>query len=121
MSKVNHWPARRLREIAAELNIGLDSLVFVDDNPVECSYVRQELPQVLVIELPKDSPRYRRILQSLRVFDTLALSEEDRRRSTMYRKQAERTQLQQTTGNLDDYLRSLEMTLTIGKADSTTT
>lgn len=109
--------ATNLREIAAELNICLDSLVFVDDDPAECSHVRQELPQVHVIELPKDAPRYRRILQSLRLFDTPARSDEDRRRSAMYRKQAERTQLRQNAGSLDDYLRSLHMTLTIGKAD----
>jgi FkbH-like protein len=112
--------AANLVEIAAELNIGIDSLVFVDDNPVECEFVRQSLPDVLVVQLPPDPPRFRGILQSMRCFDTLALNDEDRRRSTMYRVEAERSQIKRQSGSLEDYLRSLEMVFTIGTADAST-
>jgi len=112
--------ASNLTEIAADLNIGIDSLVFIDDNPVECEFIRQTLPGVLVIELPPDPTRYRGILQSLRCFDTLALNDEDRRRSTMYRVDAERAAVKRQSATLEDYLRSLDMVMTIGLADEAT-
>jgi len=127
--KPEHFVAKRINwqdkaanlvEIAAELNIGIDSLVFVDDNPVECEFIRQMLPSVLVVQLPPDPPRYRGILQGMRCFDTLALNDEDRRRSAMYRIDAQRAEIKQQSGTLEDYLRSLEMVLTLGTADPST-
>ncbi|MGO8673077.1 MAG: HAD-IIIC family phosphatase [Capsulimonadaceae bacterium] len=127
--KPEHFVARRinwqdkaanLSEIAAELNIGVDSLVFVDDNPVECEFVRQTLPGVLVVQLPPDPTRYRSTLQSMRCFDTLALSDEDRRRSEMYRIDAQRSEARRRSETLEDYLRSLDMELTFGTADPAT-
>ena len=110
--------ATNLREIAAELNIGLDSLVFVDDNPFECRYVRETLPDVAVVELPADPTRYARLLRELPYFETLTLSDEDRRRSEMYRAESRRGELKAVSGSLDDYLRSLEMRLTVSRADA---
>ncbi|HEY0790966.1 MAG TPA: HAD-IIIC family phosphatase [Chthoniobacterales bacterium] len=127
--KPEHFVARRinwsdkvtnLREIAAELNIGLDSLVFIDDNPVECAYVRERLPQVEVVQLPPDPTGYRSLLQSLGHFDALTLTAEDRRRSGMYRSEVRRKQLQQESTTLESYLASLEMTLAVGYADGFT-
>jgi FkbH-like protein len=112
--------ATNLTEIAKELNIGLDSLVFIDDNPAECELIRQKLPSVLVVQLPPDPPRFRSILQNMRCFDTLTLNDEDRRRSAMYRMDAERAQIKQQSGSLEDYLRSLDMVLTLGTADTST-
>ncbi len=106
-----------LRNIAHELNIGLDSLVFVDDNAFECQFVRETLPEVTVIELPAEPTRYERLLRAFGGFDTLALSEEDRRRSSMYRSQARRSELKTASGTIDDYLASLQMVLTISRAN----
>jgi len=109
--------ASNLREIAAELNLGLDSLVFVDDNPFECQYVRQALPDVTVVELPDDPTRYAMLLRDLPYFDTLSLSDEDRRRSEMYQSEAHRAVLKQTSGSMEEYLASLEMVLAIASVD----
>jgi FkbH-like protein len=127
--KPEHFVAKRinwqdkalnLREIAAELNIGMDSLVFVDDNPVECAYVRECLPQVEVVQLPSDPTGHRRLLQSLNYFDSLTLTQEDRRRSSMYQTEVRRKQLQNESKTIEDYLGSLEMTVEIGHADGFT-
>lgn len=124
--KPNHFVAKRinwndkatnLREIAFELRIGIDSLVFLDDNPVECAYVRGVLPEVEVVQLPADPTSYRRLLQSLGSFDTLALTEEDKRRSGMYQQETQRQRLRQESYSIEDYLRSLEMNVQIALAD----
>jgi FkbH-like protein len=108
--------AANLSQIAAELNIGLDSMVFVDDNPFECQRVREVLPEVAVIELPKDPTTYARLLATSGYFDTLTISEEDRRRSEMYRVEARRSELRAALGSMDEYLASLNMVLTISLA-----
>ena len=124
--KPNHFVAKKinwkdkatnLREIASELRIGTDSLVFLDDNPVECDYVRRELPEVEVVHSPPDPTRYRRLLQGLGWFDTLALTEEDKKRSGMYQQEVQRQRLRQESNNIEDYLRSLEMSVQIATAD----
>lgn len=109
--------AQNIREIAQELNIGLDSLVFLDDNPVERAKVRAELPQVLTVELPSDPARYRAVLADLGVFDTLALTEEDRQRNQQYAAQNARrafaTEYDASGGALEEYLAGLGMTVEI--------
>lgn len=117
--------ATNLREIARELNLGLDSLVFLDDNPAERGLVRQELPGVLVPELPRDPAAYTRFLLGLDVFETLALTEEDARRSQLYseqqaRKEFESSVTKSTGADLDAYLAGLEMTVTLAPATSFT-
>ena len=79
--------ATNLRRIAAELNIGLDSLVLVDDNPAERSLVRRLVPEVDVIDLPEDPAGYRRCLADYLRFETVALTEEDLQRTEQYRAQ----------------------------------
>jgi FkbH-like protein len=113
--------ATNLREIAAQLNIGLDALVFADDNPVECRLVRERVPEVVTIELPSDPSRYARLLRDLPYFDTLTLSDEDKRRTEMYRAEAQRSQLQASSGSMDEFLASLEMVLTLRAGDPFTT
>jgi FkbH-like protein len=119
VAKKINWndKATNLREIASELRIGTDSLVFVDDNPVECAYVQRTLPEVEVVQLPADPTSYRRVLQSLTWFDTLALTEEDRKRSGMYQQESQRQRLRQESDSIEDYLRSLEMSVQIAIAD----
>jgi FkbH-like protein len=101
--------AENLRAIAAQLNVGLDSLVFLDDNPVERAWVRSQLPDVTVVELGATPFGYVRDLDRGRYFQTVGLSDEDRGRSEMYRQGAEREALRTSYGSLDEFLAQLEM------------
>lgn len=111
--------ATNLRAIATELNLGLDSLVFVDDNPVERQLVRELVPEVAVPELPDDPALYARTLLSAGYFEALGFSEEDRQRAELYRDNARRVALQKQAGDVDAYLASLNMCLTVQPFDET--
>ncbi len=100
--------ANNIREIAATLNIGTDSLVFLDDNPVERAQVRQVLPEVAVPELTEDPAEYTSLLANAGYFEAIGLSEEDLTRADFYQGNAERVSLQKV-GDLEEYLRSLQM------------
>ena len=125
--KPDHFAARRinwqdkaanLREIAEELNLGLDSFVFIDDSAFEIGLVQRELPQVTAIQLDGDPTGYAPMLQGLGLFDALSFSEEDRRRPEMYREQAARRRAESSFGtDLDSYFRHLEMELVIARGD----
>lgn len=104
--------AQSLREIAEELNVGIDSLVFVDDNPVEREQVRMELPEVTVLELGEPAG-YARVVRECPLFERLAISAEDRDRTAMYAAQAERRKLEETAGSVEDFYRSLEQRVTV--------
>jgi FkbH-like protein len=108
--------ANNLREIAATLNIGTDALVFLDDNPVERGQVRQVLPEVAVPELTEDPADYVSLLANAGYFEAIGLSEEDLARADFYQANAERVSLQKV-GNLEEYLRSLQMVATISPFD----
>jgi FkbH-like protein len=110
-----------LKKIAASLNIGLESMVFVDDSEFEVNLVREVAPEVTVIHLPKEKTvEYRNILASCGLFDTLTISEEDRERGTMYKAEAQRKQLQGQVQDLGTYLKSLEMVIEVKFADDFT-
>jgi FkbH-like protein len=115
-----HWEdkAASVRRIAATLNIGLDTLVFFDDNPAERAWVREQLPQVHVIEVPESPLGYARVLAECGCFDLPALTGEDRRRAELYVQDAQRDELKAQTTSLDDFLRGLEMTLTLGSVNA---
>jgi FkbH-like protein len=104
--------ASNLRAIAAELNIGLDSLVFLDDNPVERAFIRRELPMVAVPEISDDPTSYPRTLADAGYFEALSVTEEDRIRNSQYQSNLRREELKGSFADLSDYLRSLEMRLT---------
>jgi FkbH-like protein len=99
--------ARNVAELAAELNLGLQSVVFIDDNPVERARVREALPEVLVPDWPEDKLLYPGTLQSLRCFDAPALSREDATRTQLYAAEQQRESSRQEVGSLDDWLLSL--------------
>jgi FkbH-like protein len=101
--------AANIRAIAAELGLGLDSLVFVDDNPAERELVRRELPMVEVPELPLDPSDFRDALSSLCCFETVSFGAEDRDRSELYRANLDRHRFQEQCTDLAGYLASLEM------------
>ena len=113
---VANWndKAENLKAIAARLNIGLDSLVFVDDNPVERARIRQSLPMVAVPELPKDVAHYVRCLADAGYFEAVAFTSEDRQRTEQYAANAERESLFELSGSLDDFLRNLQMSVVFG-------
>lgn len=110
--------ADNIREIAEILNIGLDSLVFVDDNPAERALVLAELPMVAVPEMPADPAAYIPALDSLAFFETTAYSKEDRARGRMYLENARRHEARIHLTNIDDYLKSLEMKADSGPAEA---
>ncbi|MGL4541399.1 MAG: HAD-IIIC family phosphatase, partial [Polymorphobacter sp.] len=103
--------ASNLRAIATALNIGVDALVFLDDNPVERGQVRRELPMVGVPELPDDPALYPRLLQCAGYFDTIAFLDEDRLRADNYAADAARQAIILEAGGSDvaGYLASLDM------------
>lgn len=98
-----------LRAIAAELNISLEHIVFVDDNPAECEEVGRALPMVTTLLLPRAPERYAETLLRDGLFDALTFTDEDRRRGELYRQRKQADELLQSTGSLEDYYRSLEM------------
>ena len=101
--------AENLRAIAAQLALGLDSFVFIDDNPVERAWVRSQLPEVAVVELGPTPYGYVRDLDRGRYFQTVGLSDEDRGRSEMYRQTTAREALRTAYGSLDEFLEQLDM------------
>ena len=106
--------AQNLKAIAAKLNIGVDSLVFVDDNPIERARVRQSLPTVAVPEMPEDPARYVRCLADAGYFEAVAFTAEDRGRAEAYAANAEREALLGSAESMDDFLRGLAMTVVHG-------
>jgi FkbH-like protein len=102
--------------IAQELNIGLDSIVFADDNPIECELIRQMLPEVEVMALPADPAAYADALLDSWHFDKLTLTIEDARKTEQYRDNAARAATRRTAADLGSYLESLGTCVEIGKA-----
>ncbi|MFT7774328.1 HAD-IIIC family phosphatase [Roseateles sp.] len=115
-----HWEpkAESLKRIAKQLSIGLEHMVFVDDNPVECEQVRRELPMVTVIQLPKRPEAYVDALLEEGLFDTLGLSDEDRRRGALYQQRAQAESMRAESGSIEDYYRSLAMELSVLPVDA---
>jgi len=107
-----------IKEIAEDLNIGLDSMVFVDDSDFETNMVNEYLPEVKVVTLPKDPTVYRDTLNSYGLFDSLVVSEEDGKRGKMYKTELGRKRLKSESINLESYFTSLEMEIVIGNPDS---
>ena len=101
--------ASNIKIIQETLNIGMDSFVFIDDNPFERQLVRGSLPQVEVPELPEDPALYLSYLQHLNLFETCSYSAEDELRTSKYRIEIERQSLQKQFVSFNDYLQSLEM------------
>ena len=110
--------ATNIRAIAQDLNIGLDSLVFLDDNPFERSLVRQELPMVAVPEVEDDPALVPRLLADAGYFEGLAITAEDRERTGQYQSNRARASLMASATDLDGYLAGLEMQLTWRRFDS---
>jgi len=101
--------ARNIVDLVHELNLGLDSVVFIDDSPVERARVRESLPEVLVPEWPADSMLYSRALADLRCFEWPALTAEDAARTQLYNSERSRSELLERIGSVDEWLKSLHL------------
>lgn len=101
--------ADNLREIARTLELGLDSLVFVDDHPGERALVRRLAPEVAVPSMPEDPGRYVMALARYRYFETVAWTSEDARRAEYYQQNAQRREMAAQSTDIDTFLASLDM------------
>lgn len=117
---VANWTdkASNLKYIARSLNIGTEALVFLDDNPAERERVRQELPEVAVPEVGSDPADFLPILTAAGYFEAVSFGDEDRKRASMYQANAVRASEMQRIGNMDDYLRSLDMECSLRPFDA---
>jgi FkbH-like protein len=119
---VANWDnkADNIRSIQSVLNIGFDTMVFIDDNPFERNLVKRELPSVLVPDMPNDPAEYLKYLQSQNLFETASFSLEDQNRTDKYQEETKRTISKKLFTNEDDYLESLLMVITIESFDTFT-
>ena len=113
---VANWndKATNIQAIAQQLNLGLESLVFVDDNPAERQRVREAFPMVAVPELPENPAEFVRCVSSHGYFEAVTFTQEDADRAAQYAANAKRTELQAASVSMDDYLAGLDMALTYG-------
>ncbi len=109
---VANWEnkADNIRHIQQVLNIGFDSMVFLDDNPFERNLVRENIPGIIVPELPEDPAEYLEYLYCLNLFETVSHSGNDSERTKQYQVEAQRMAVQKSFVNEDDFLQSLQMT-----------
>jgi FkbH-like protein len=107
-----------IRYIQSVLNIGFDSMVFLDDNPFEREMVKKGVPEITVPELPEDPAEYLSYLYTLNLFETASFTEEDTKRNEQYREEAGRMQLQQSFANEDEFLESLDMKAVVAPVDN---
>ncbi len=112
--------ADNIRSIAEELNIGIESIVFIDDSPEERELVRIKLPEVLVPDMPDDPAGFVAALKALPVFDSLTITGEDRGRGRLYAEESKRIQAKKSFSDINDFYRALEIKVCIGRGDKFT-
>ncbi len=110
--------AQNIVELTKELNLGLQSVVFIDDNPVERARVREALPEVFVPEWPEDKLEYVPRFLSLRCFDVPRISEEDRERTKMYAQEREREGMKTSFASIDEWLSGLAIVVRFARLDA---
>ena len=110
--------AINLKKIADEINIGLNSLVFFDDDKINCERIKQEFPEVLTVNLFGDPSQFSTILKELNDFNVLQRTAEDKKRGEMYSQQRERKNLERNVSNLNDFLNELDIRVKIKKSNN---
>jgi FkbH-like protein len=112
-----NWQSKylNLRELAKELDLGLDSFVMIDDSGVECAELRAAAPEVLTLELPPDA-EVQEFLEHVWVFDRARVTDVDRRRTELYRENAQRNRFSLTASSLEDFVRGLELVIEMAPA-----
>jgi FkbH-like protein len=101
--------SENLKSLARQLQLGLDSFIFIDDNPLECAEVEANCPEVLVLQLPEDVDSIPSFLDHCWAFDQLKITEEDRRRGELYRQNQRREQLLATSPGLAEFIAGLQL------------
>ena len=109
--------AVNLQKIVDEINIGLNSIVFFDDDKINCERIKQEFPEVLTVNLFGDPSQFSTILKELNDFNVLQRTTEDKKRGEMYSQQRERKNLERNVSNLDDFLNELDIRVKIKKSN----
>lgn len=110
--------AQNIVDLVSDLNLGLQSVVFIDDNPVERARVREALPEVLVPEWPEDKTLYKSTLLGLRCFDVPSISKEDLERTRMYVSEQRRKELKKRVGSMDEWLKTLQIKVKVEELDA---
>lgn len=112
---IANWQSKadNLAQIQKILNIGFDSIVFLDDNPAERDIVRKHIPGIIVPELPEDPSYYLPFLIKENIFETTSFSANDSERTRQYQEESKRMELSSSITNMDDFLNSLEMSATL--------
>jgi FkbH-like protein len=113
-----NWNSKsdNIKSLAKELNLGLDSFIFIDDNPVDCADVQLNAPAVLTLQTPRDSSSIPSFLNHLWAFDHMSFTEEDRNRTQMYQENAQRQQFHKQTFSLNDFIKGLQLRVEIAEA-----
>lgn len=109
-----------MKEITSDLNIGADSMVFFDDDPVNREYVRINMPQILTVELPQDPSQYAQTIKKMNEFSVLSITDEDAQRGRMYLEQRKRNDLEQSAPDLESFLKNLDLKVLIKNANEFT-
>lgn len=118
ISKINWMPkSENIKELAKELNLGLDSFIFIDDNPVECLEVETNCEGVLVLQLPEDITEYSMFLKHVWAFDHLKISNEDTKRNEMYKSEIQRKEALNKSISLEDFLENLDLEVEINSIE----
>ncbi|MGK7901220.1 MAG: amino acid adenylation domain-containing protein [Hormoscilla sp.] len=118
--RINWQPkSENLKSLAAELNLGLSSFIFIDDNPIECAEVRANCPEVTTIQLPADLNQWEQFLNHVWAFDNLGdVTAEDRQRTQYYQQKQERDRFQEQAPTLADFLAGLELEVAISPMET---
>jgi len=109
--------AQNIKQIAEEINIGLNSIVFFDDDKLNQERIKQEFPEVLTVDMPNDPSQYSSILTNLNDFNVLQKTEEDTKRGVMYAQQRQRKQFENTVSNLDQFLKQMDIKVKIKQSN----
>ncbi len=112
--RINWQPkSENIKSLAQELNLGLDSFIFIDDNPVECAEVQASCPEVLTLQLPESSEQIPQFLEHVWAFDHLGKTAEDQQRTALYQQNVQREQYRQSEITLTDFLAGLNLQVNI--------
>jgi amino acid adenylation domain-containing protein/FkbH-like protein/non-ribosomal peptide synthase protein (TIGR01720 family)/FkbM family methyltransferase len=105
--------SQNLQSLAEELQLGLDSFIFIDDNPIECAEVRANCPEVLTLQLPQESEKIPQFLDHIWAFDQLQTTKEDQQRTNLYQQNIQRQRLQEDSLSFEDFLAQLNLEIEI--------
>ena len=109
-----------MKAIANDLNIGIDSLVFFDDDPVNREFMRLNMPQILTVDVPQDPSQYAQTIKKMNGFSVMKITDEDTQRGKMYLEQSKRNDFEQSAPDLESFLKNLDLKVLIKNANEFT-